>query len=102
MAATINRGITVPAGSPGGNSSALNITATGLVISGQHLLGSIISSTSGTLTVNDCASSPTTANQVSSVSVTAGVPVWFYMFPFFTGIYLSAIPASAVITLSFS
>lgn len=101
MAVTINRNIGVSAGQPGGTSSALNITATGLVIAGPRLLGTVVSTVTGTLTINDCQSGPDAANQLFSASVTAGVPVSFNLFPMFSGIYISAIPAG-VVALSFS
>jgi len=102
MAATINRNISMSAGLPGGCSSALNVTTTGLVLAGPRLLGTVVSSTSGTLTINDCQSGPGAGNQIFSASVTAGVPVNFNLFPMFSGIYLSAIPASSALSLSFS
>lgn len=102
MATNIQRNIQLSAGLPGGSSSALNITAAGLVVAGPRLLGTVVSSASGTLTINDCQAGPGAANQIFSAAVTAGVPVNFNLFPMFSGIYLSAIPASAVIALSFS
>jgi hypothetical protein len=102
MAANINLNIGLSPGLPGGRSSALNVTATGLLIAGPRLLGTIVSTVTGTLTVNDCQSAPGAANQVFSASVTAGVPVNFNLFPLFSGIYVSALPAGAALSVSFS
>ena len=63
MAATINRNIAMSPGLPGGRSSALNVTTTGLLLAGPRLLGTVMSSVSG-LTVNDCTTGPSAANQI--------------------------------------
>lgn len=101
MPATITRPTGAPV-APGGNASALNLTAAQVVKLGAGTITSVIPLASGTLTLNDCAivGDAAAANQIYSAAVTAGVPVPFYLFPFFTGLVVSATPAQISIAFS--
>lgn len=101
MAATINTGATTPPGLPGGNSTALAVTATGAIKSLPGLLYTIVNvgTASGSITLLDSTSS-TGTTLYTNTAVAAGASVFLYGFPFFNGLYVSAV--SGTFNLAFT
>lgn len=103
MAATITVGKgQLALGLPGGSSSALNVTAAGVIKASPGILALVSCIAAGTITINDSASTggDTTGNEIFTMAMTVGqvVPV---NFPCFNGITVSAVSAGQF-ALSFS
>lgn len=100
MAATITRSIGVPAGSPGGNSSAVALTSAQQIKASAGLLFTISCVVAGDLTLLD--STTSTGNAIfETTTMTAGQVVNLGGFPFFNGLYASAV-TTGTFAISFS
>lgn len=99
MAAVINWDISIPPGSPGGTGSALGITAVEQIKDAPGKLWEIICIAAGTITLLDGTSGGGNTLYVSP-SMTIGQTISLNGFPFFTGLYVSAV--TGTFNLSFT
>jgi hypothetical protein len=99
MAALINWDLSIPAGSPGGTGSALGVSAVEQIKDAPGKLWQIVCVAPGTITMLDGTSGSGTT-LYESASMTAGQTINLGGFPFFTGLYVSAV--TGTFNLSFT
>lgn len=99
MAAIIQTGVKVSAGQPGGNSSALALTAGALIKTGPGLLFTIVSVGGTALELLDGTTGSGTI-LYNNAAITAGQVIELGGFPFFSGLYIESL--TGAFNLSFS